>query len=133
MNNPKFNIHKPQTSLRKRKERGSVLVVCIGVLAIISLLAVVFITSMRVQQDIGSNLKNVSKAQIAARAGTREIAVVDLRHAIAKPYHQIGPRGACDPYLVGRIEGSLDDTGLVFQTFVIDGNGPLVHGDRRRR
>ncbi|MBN1256117.1 MAG: hypothetical protein JXA52_00270, partial [Planctomycetes bacterium] len=66
---------------RRRTEQGSVLIVCIGVLAIISMMAVVFITTMRMQEDIGANLKHGIQAKIAARSGLSHALNLLDRHA----------------------------------------------------
>ncbi|MHC4883977.1 MAG: hypothetical protein ACYTGH_02725 [Planctomycetota bacterium] len=58
------------------KERGSVLVVCIGVLAILSLMAVAFLTTMQLQKAVSKHAKSDAHAEIAAQSGLAEVLAV---------------------------------------------------------
>jgi|GEM_PF-2798326 len=76
---------------RARKgERGSVLVVCVGVLAILALMAAAFISAMTMHKAVGANVKGRVHAELAAKSG--------LSHAVARliDHHDNGTVTALD-------------------------------------
>ncbi|MFH0909918.1 MAG: hypothetical protein V1918_00165 [Planctomycetota bacterium] len=61
--------NRPFTRPGRRGERGSVLVVCIGVLAILVIMATAFLSSMSLHRSMAGNMKRRVHAELAAKQG----------------------------------------------------------------
>lgn len=80
------------------RERGSMLIVALGVLTLMSLLAAAFVSIMNLEKRAAQNYIDQLRAQMTAEAGMERMIAV-LKSAAAKPL--FGTNGRLQPYIFG--------------------------------
>src|SRR5438132_14183640 len=71
-------------SRKRARERGSMLIVALGILTLMSLLAVTFVILMNLERSAAANYVDSIKAKMAAEAGIQRV-VADIHRLASKP------------------------------------------------
>src|SRR5437870_3837435 len=90
--------HKVLRRQQRQARRGSMLIVALGVLTLISVLAVTFVTLMRLEKNAATNFVDGIKAKMVAEAGLERM-VADMRRLVIEPPFTAG--GQLKPFVFG--------------------------------
>lgn len=89
------------------RQRGSMLIVALGILTLLSLLAVTFVTLMNLERSAATNYVDSVKAKMAAEAGIQRM-VADVRRVAGKPLFDPGS-GKLYPYVYHSLGSNVMD------------------------